>query len=63
MKHAGSSGPTSREAGPIETPLSDASGGVLADPVLSDGDYPSGDRSTMDGYVIRADEAPGQLFA
>lgn len=50
-----------RETGPLETHLADAVGGVLADPVLSDGDYPSGDRATMDGYVIRADEKPGSF--
>jgi molybdopterin molybdotransferase len=50
-----------RETGSIETNLSDAAGAVLADPVMSDGDYPSGDRSTMDGYVIRADETPGSF--
>jgi molybdopterin molybdotransferase len=45
----------------METPLAAAAGAVLAEPVVSDGDYPSGDRSTMDGYVIRADEAPGSF--
>jgi molybdopterin molybdotransferase len=48
-----------RETGSIEISLSDASGGVLAAPVVSDSDYPCGDRSTMDGYVIRGNEAPG----
>lgn len=47
--------------GLVETPLSDAAGGVLATSVISDGHYPSGDRSTMDGYVIRGDEASGSF--
>jgi molybdopterin molybdotransferase len=47
--------------GAEETALRDACGGVLAKPALADGDYPSGDRSTMDGYVIRGDESPGSF--
>ncbi len=41
--------------------LSECGGGVLAEDILADGFYPSGARSTMDGYVIRADEAPGSF--
>ncbi len=44
-----------------ECTLRDACGGVLAAAVTADGDYPSGDRSTMDGYVIKGDEAPGSF--
>jgi len=47
--------------GSAEASLSDAVGGVLAADVVSDGHYPSGDRSTMDGYVIRGDEEPGDF--
>ena len=46
---------------PVETDLSECRGGVLAETILADGFYPSGDRSTMDGYVIRADESPGSF--
>ncbi len=46
---------------PVETHLSECVGDVLAEPILSDAFYPSGDRSTMDGYVIRADESPGSF--
>lgn len=45
----------------METDLSECCDGVLAEPVLADGFYPSGDRSTMDGYIIRADESPGSF--
>jgi molybdopterin molybdotransferase len=50
-----------RDTGPVEVVLSEACGAVLAESVFSDCDYPSGDRSTMDGYVIRGDEAPGSF--
>lgn len=50
-----------RESGVVESGLANAAGAVLAAPVLSDSDYPSGDRATMDGYVIRADETPGSF--
>lgn len=46
---------------PVETHLAECCGGVLAEPILSDGFHPSGDRSTMDGYVIRADASPGSF--
>lgn len=38
-----------------------ARGRVLAEPVLADAFYPSGDRSMMDGYAIRADASPGEF--
>ncbi|MGL4399261.1 MAG: molybdopterin molybdotransferase MoeA [Luteolibacter sp.] len=50
-----------RDTGPVEVFLSEACGVVLAESVFSDSDYPSGDRATMDGYVIRAEEAPGSF--
>lgn len=47
--------------GASEVPLADAWGHVLAEAVVADDFYPSADRSTMDGYVIRGDEAPGRF--
>jgi molybdopterin molybdotransferase len=47
--------------GPIEISLAEACGAVLAESVIADSDYPSGDRATMDGYVIRTEEAPGSF--
>jgi len=41
--------------------LAQAGGRVLAAAILSDGAYPSGDRSTMDGYVIGGNELPGKF--
>ena len=41
--------------------LAAAPGRVLAAPVLADAAYPSGDRATMDGYVIRGDALPGEF--
>lgn len=38
--------------------LADALGRVLAAPVLATEFFPDGDRGTMDGYVIRAEQAP-----
>ncbi len=43
------------------SPLAEARGRVLAEAVLADAFYPSGDRSTMDGYVFRADAEPGEF--
>ena len=43
----------------MEIPLTDAWGRVLAENVVADACYPSGDRSTMDGYVIGTEELPG----
>ena len=42
-------------------PLERAKGRVLAEPVLADAFYPSGDRATMDGYVVRGDALPGEF--
>ena len=42
-------------------PLAAARGCVLAGPVLADAWYPSGDRATMDGYVVGAGEIPGEF--
>ena len=39
--------------------LDEAGGLVLAEAVLADEYYPSGDRALMDGYVVRADAEPG----
>lgn len=44
-----------------EVDLAAAWGRVLVGPVVSDGYYPSADRSTMDGYVIGGDETPGDF--
>ncbi|RYD47638.1 MAG: molybdopterin molybdenumtransferase MoeA [Verrucomicrobiaceae bacterium] len=48
-------------AGVVELPLAEAKGHILAETVVSDGFYPSADRSTMDGYVIGGDEVPGKF--
>ena len=45
----------------IESELSAARGMVLAEPIAADAFYPSDDRSMMDGYVLRSDEAPGEF--
>jgi len=41
-------------------PLADALGRVLAREVVSDVDWPPFDTSAMDGYAVRAEEAPGE---
>lgn len=41
--------------------LEGAKGRVLSEPVAADASYPSGDRSMMDGYVLRADAVPGEF--
>ena len=42
---------------PIETvPLLESTGRVLAEPILADRDQPPFDRSTRDGFAVRADE-------
>jgi len=46
---------------PVEVPLAEARGRVLAQPLLADAFYPSGDRSTMDGYAVGAGNAPGKF--
>src|SRR5580698_6382064 len=42
--------------------LSDAAGRVLAEPVTSDRDYPTLTRSVRDGFAVRAQDLPGDLF-
>jgi len=44
---------------PVQIPLKESSNRILAEPVLADAFYPSGDRSMMDGYVIGAEEKVG----
>ncbi len=46
-------------AGPL--PLAAAQGRVLAEDVVADAFYPSGDRSMMDGYALRGDASPGDF--
>ncbi len=45
----------------VTVSLKDAAGRVLAEAVSADSDYPTGDRSMMDGYAIRAGEGPGEF--
>lgn len=40
-------------------PLAEACGLILAEAVTADAAYPDGDRSQMDGYVVRSDAIPG----
>ena len=42
----------------VSVDLSDALGRVLAGPVVAAEFFPDGDRGTMDGYVVRAEQAP-----
>jgi molybdopterin molybdotransferase len=42
--------------------LSEAAGRVLAEPVVSDRDYPTLARSVRDGFAVRAADLPGELF-
>jgi molybdopterin molybdotransferase len=42
--------------------LSEAAGRVLAEPILSDRDYPMLARSVRDGFAVRAADLPGELF-
>jgi len=46
---------------PLVVPLPDARGRVLAGEIRADAFYPSGDRATMDGYVLRHDASPGEF--
>jgi molybdopterin molybdotransferase len=46
---------------PVAVPLAEAYGRVLAEEVKADAWYPSGDRATMDGYVLREDAVPGEF--
>ena len=50
---------TALPAGPL--PLAAARGRVLAEDVMADAFYPSGDRSMMDGYALRGDALPGDF--
>ncbi len=45
----------------VSAPLSAARGRVLAEAVRAEAAYPSGDRSMMDGYALRADAEPGEF--
>ncbi|WP_367874694.1 molybdopterin molybdotransferase MoeA [Luteolibacter sp. Populi] len=45
----------------VAVPLAEARGRVLAAEVRADAWYPSGDRGTMDGYVVREDAVPGEF--
>ncbi len=47
--------------GTTTVPLAEARGRVLAEEVKADAWYPSGDRATMDGYVVRGDAEPGEF--
>src|SRR3954470_25076877 len=47
--------------GPVELPLEQAAGRILAADVASAIDIPSFDRSAMDGYALRAADLPGRL--
>jgi molybdopterin molybdotransferase len=42
--------------------LSEAASRVLAEPILSDRDYPALSRSVRDGFAVRAADLPGDLF-
>lgn len=44
-----------------KVPLAAARGRVLAEDVVADAFYPSGDRSMMDGYALRGDASPGDF--
>src|SRR5437868_65840 len=44
---------------PVEVPLPEALGLVLAEDVLSDIDLPPFDNSAMDGYAVRAQDVAG----
>lgn len=45
----------------VKVALGDSFGAMLAEDVRADADHPSADRSMMDGYVVRADAAPGSF--
>ena len=42
-------------------PLTEALGRVLAEPIAADEDYPVAARSLMDGFAVRACNAPGYV--
>ncbi len=54
-----------REVQPLgvaeQVPVPDCAGRVLAEPVVSDRDYPPFPRSARDGYAVRAVDVPGSL--
>ena len=45
----------------VATTLADAAGRVLATDAVADDFHPAGDRSQMDGYVVRGDAVPGRF--
>lgn len=47
--------------GAVEAGLTEAWGGILAEPLVTGEHYPVADRSTMDGYVIGGGESPGKF--
>ncbi len=50
-----------RPLDPVETPLAESPGCVLADGICADADYPACDRSSIDGYAVWA-EGAGDSF-
>src|SRR5579864_5553062 len=58
-------GSTSRPLLPTQVEIEEAFGRILAGPVLADRDYPPFDRSTRDGFALRAADAlmPGARLA
>jgi molybdopterin molybdotransferase len=54
-----------REVGPLgaieSVPAPECTGRVLAEPILSDRDYPPFPRSARDGYAVRTSDIPGSL--
>lgn len=55
-----SAGPPERNVEWVD--LAQAAGRVLAEPVVSDRDYPALPRSVRDGFAVRAEDLPGNLF-
>jgi molybdopterin molybdotransferase len=54
-----------REVGPLgaieQVPAAECAGRVLAEPIVSDRDYPPFPRSARDGYAVRTSDIPGSL--
>ncbi len=54
-----------REVGPLgaieSVPATECTGRVLAEPIVSDRDYPPFPRSARDGYAVRASDIPGSV--
>ena len=46
---------------PVEVPLANAAGRVLAEDVAADRDSPAVSRSVRDGFAVRAIDLPGEL--